>query len=474
MTRFLACVLVALASACGGGNDAGSPCDPVAQTGCGSGQVCETVQSGAPACFSPVLVRGTVSDLSTAALLDSARVVALDPSRAPLSAVAVTANNGTTGGAYELRLTRATRDSTGKPVQGSISLRADRQGYQTFPGGLRTAFPVDLAGAQLVGGSWVLTGSLAALKLTPLVGGGAASIHGNVATPPSGAGTLVVAEPVSGGAGFTGLPDDHGSYAIFNLTPGVQYVVTAYTKGSTYAPVTTSALVAGDNAVAPLSPGNATGTVLAGGLIFNNGASSAIQVSLVVQSTYVGNLDRGETPPGLTVQGSGAGYTFDGVPDGKYVVLAAFGLDGDVRDVSGGGNTAAPQVTVQGGAVQGTPPNFKIVPAVDLLSIDGTTVSATPATVTVATPTFTWRKGSVDSSALTYRVLVFDSFGTQMWSHDQAATTTSSITYAGAPLEAGMTYQLRILAIKETLPVPVSFTQLSQTEDVAGVFTYQP
>ena len=60
------------------------------------------------------------------------------------------------------------------------------------------------------------------------------------------------------------------------------------------------------------------------------------------------------------------------------------------------------------------------------------------------------------------------------WSHDQAATTTSSITYSGAPLEPGMTYQLRILAIKETLPVPVGFTQLSQTEDVAGVFTYQP
>ena len=110
----------------------------------------------------------------------------------------------------------------------------------------------------------------------------------------------------------------------------------------------------------------------------------------------------------------------------------------------------------------------------DLLSIDGATVSATPATVTVATPTFTWRKGSVDSSALTYRVLVFDLFGSQMWSHDQAATTTNSITYAGTPLEVGMTYQLRILAIKETIPVPASFTQLSQTEDAAGVFTYQP
>jgi hypothetical protein len=470
----MACILVALASGCGGGSEASNTCDPAAQTGCGSGQVCEAVQGGTPACFTPVLVRGTVSDLSSAALLNGARVVALDSSRAPLSAVALTANSGTTAGAYELRLARATRDSTGKPIQGSLSIRADKQGYQTFPGGLRTALPLDLAGAQLVGESWVLTGSLTALKLTPLAGGGAASIHGNVAAPASGAGTLVVAEPVSGGAGFTGLPDDHGSYAIFNLAPGTRYVVTAYTKGATYAPVTTEALVAGDNAVAPLSPGTTTGTTLAGGLIFNNGASSDIQVSLVVQSTYVANLDRGETPPGLTVQGSGNGYTFSGVPDGKYVVLAAFGLDGDVRDVSGGGNTAAPQVTVLGGLVQGTPPNFKIIPSVDLLTIDGSTVSTAPATVTGATPTFTWRKGSVDSSALTYRVLVFDSFGSPMWSHDQAAATTNSTTYAGSPLVAGMTYQLRILAIKEALPVPASFTQLSQTEDVAGVFTYQP
>ena len=359
MTRFLACILVVLVSACGDGNGASSTCDPVAQTGCGTGQVCETVQSGTPACFSPVLVRGTVSDLSSGAMLDAARVVAVDPSRAPLSAVAVTANNGTTDGAYELRLARATRDSTGKPVQARISLRADRQGYQTFPGGLRTALPVDLAGAQLVGGSWVLTGSLAALKLHA-----ACRRRGRVHSrqrrgAASGAGTLVVAEPVSGGAGLTGLPDDHGSYAIFNLTPGIQYVVTAYTKGATYAPVTTAALAAGDNTVAPLSPGSATGTLLAGGLIFNNGASSDIQVSLVVQSTYVANLDRGETPPGLTVQGSGSGYTFDGVPDGKYVVLAAFGLDGDVRDVSGGGNTAAPQVTIQGGSVRGRPPTSR-------------------------------------------------------------------------------------------------------------------
>jgi hypothetical protein len=189
----------------------------------------------------------------------------------------------------------------------------------------------------------------------------------------------------------------------------------------------------------------------------------------VVQSTYVPNLDRGESPPGLTVQGGAAGYSFAGVPDGNYVVLAAFGLDGDVRDVSGTGNTAAPQVTVQGGAIVGTPPGFKIVPAVDLLTIGGATVSATPVVLTGAaapTPTFVWQAGSVDASADHYRVDVFDSFGTSVFS-TTVVNSTTSVTYAGPTLQVGMYYQLRISALKVA-------SQLSQTEDVAGVFTWQP
>jgi phosphatidylethanolamine-binding protein (PEBP) family uncharacterized protein len=44
----------------------------------------------------------------------------------------------------------------------------------------------------------------------------------------------------------------------------------------------------------------------------------------------------------------------------------------------------------------------------------------------------------------------------------------TSVTYAGpTPLQAGMYYQLRISALKTA-------SQLSQTEDVAGVFTWQP
>jgi hypothetical protein len=101
-------------------------------------------------------------------------------------------------------------------------------------------------------------------------------------------------------------------------------------------------------------------------------------------------------------------------------------------------------------------------------------VGAAAVTVTSATPTFAWQRTSVDSSAATYRVLVFDSFGNPTWSFDLASGTTNSIAYGGTPLQAGMSYLLRILAIKEAMPVPSSFTQLSQTEDAVGVFTYQP
>lgn len=479
MTRPMLCILVAFLAACGSSHGGNGACDPAAQTGCGTGQMCEAVQNGSPACFAPVLVKGSVADLTTGALLNGARVVALDSNRAPDATVQVTANDGTAAGAFAIQLARVTRaDATGKPAQASVTLRADMQGYQPFPGGARTALPIDLSGAVLTSGSWVVSGPLTSLKLAPLTGGGTAYIHGHVAAAPSGAGTLVVAEPTPGGAGpqtgLTGVADAAGSYAIYNLAAGTQYVVTAYTKGANYVPVTTAALVAGDNTVSTLALGSGTGAALAGGLIFNNGASATIQATLVVQSTYVPNLDRGETPPGLTVAADASGYSFTGVPDGKYVVLAPFGLTGDVRDVSTTGNTAAPQVTIASGAVVGSPPSFKIIPAVDLLTIGGTSVGATPVIVTAATPTFAWQRGNVDSSAATYRVLVFDSSGTLTWSQDVASGATDTLVYNGTPLQAGMTYQLRILAIKEAMPVPASFVQLSQTEDVAGVFTYQP
>ncbi len=449
MTRSLVLIAIALAaSACGGSSSSGPACNTAAQAGCAPGQYCEPLTNGGAGCFAPVLLRGAVVDPTAATTtLGGARVVALDANRAPVSTVAVSA---------------------------SVTLRADRQGYQTFPGGVRPALPIDLSTAALSGTSWIVSGPLTALELLPLVGGGTAYVHGTVARAPGGAAQLVVAEPAGGGAGLTGVADRDGSYAIFNLALGTSYVVTAYAKGANYVPVTTGVLTNEDNTVSLSLAGPAAATV-SGDLIFNNGATKNADVTLVIESTYLSTLDRGESAPGLSVHGVGnSPYAFTGVPDGKYVVLAAFGIDGNVRDLSSSyGMAAAPRVTVSGAPVSAA--SFKIVPAVDLLTIGGTSVGADPiVAVTTAAPEFAWSRGSVDALAKTYRVLVFDSFGDQVWSHDMAATANDSVTYAGSMLQVGMPYQLRILAIKETMPVPSTFEQLSQTEDLAGVFTYQP
>ncbi len=462
-------VLAALFAACG--HHSKKSCDPTAQSGCATGQVCESVQGGSPACFAPLIVRGTVSDLSTSAALSGARAVALDASGSPLSRVAVTA----TDGAFSLTVP-AERDSSGKPIASSITLRADAQGYQTFPGGVRTALPIDLSTATFDSGAndWVITSTLTALKLLALTSGGQAYIHGNVAKPPSGAGRLVVAEPAPGGAGpgtgLTGVADTDGNYAIFNLAVGTSYVVTAYTKGANYTPVTTATLATGDNAVDTIALSGGTGMTLSGGLIFNNSPPNLTpSVTLAVQSTYDTTLDRGYAPPGLTVTGDTNGYTFTGVPDGKYQVLAAFTLDGDVRNISGTGNTGSPAVTIAGGTCTAGCPlaNFKIIPAVQLDTIDGVAVSATPVTLTTANPVFAWTTTSVDSSSQTYDVWVYYSTGlTAMHVSLGASSGQNTVKYVGPALVRGEYYQLRIYAIANGGAVD------SYTEDVAGVFTY--
>lgn len=473
--RTLAILALATAAACG--SKSSGPCDVAAQAGCDAGLVCEPVTGGQPACFEPVVVSGTVRALATAAPLAGARVVALDQDRAPISSVATSAADG----AYAVTV-RAARSAAGAPVAAATTLRADAQGYQTFPGGLRTALPLDLSAAvhDTAGRRWVVSGPLTALELLPLGGAAGAWIHGTVARPPGGVGSLVVAEPAPGtggpGTGRTAIADASGLYTIFNLSEGAAYQVKAYARGANYAPVTTAALAAGDNAAPALVLAAGAGATFSGSLIFNNGATGPVGVALVVESTYVESLDRGETPPGLAVQGSAAGYTFTGVPDGRYVLQAASGQEGIVRDISGGGNTSAVDLRVTAGALESALDQFKLKPAVDLTGIDGQAVTGQPIEVATATPVFAWQRANAYSSVSTYRVKVYDALGVEAWSHDLAGGATSTVTYGGDPLVEGMPYQLRILAIAEQMPLPDPgpFEILSQTEDLLGVFTYQP
>jgi len=121
-----AAVLLLLASGCSSTSNA---CDPVAQTGCEEGLVCEEVLSGEAGCFAPVVLRGNVFDRANNNGIEGATVVALDANRAPASTVAVT----DAGGDYQIQVARQ-RDTDGNPTGGDVTLRADATGFQTFPG----------------------------------------------------------------------------------------------------------------------------------------------------------------------------------------------------------------------------------------------------------------------------------------------------------------------------------------------------
>jgi hypothetical protein len=471
MRRPLALAALSLAAAaCSGGITIAPPpaCDLAGQTGCAAGLSCEPVGAGA-ACFAPVLVRGTVVSMVDPAAptsLSGARVVALDSSRSPVSTVATSG-----AGAWELAV-RAARDASGKPIAASVTLRADAQDHQTFPGGIRPALPIDLSTATLVSGRWILSGPLTALQLLPLLGAGTGRIAGTVTRVAGVAAPLVVAEPqgVSGVPVATAIAGADGAYVLFNLAAGVPYVVTPYAKGARWTP--SAPTQPGAPAVVDFGAPAATAATVTGGVIFDTGATPSADVELVIESTYNGTLDRGESPPGLTLHVTGnQDYAFAGVPDGHYRVLAAYGIDGDVRDQSSTGNATPPTVTVAGGASTTASASFKITPAVPLVSIGGVPAGQAPVlVVTTATPTFAWTNQGA-SNANIFRVHVFDAFGNELWPpQDVTGAADMSIAYAGAPLVAGQYYQLRIVAIKTT----GGFDIQSQTEDLLGVFTYRP
>jgi hypothetical protein len=449
---------VVLTGAAGCGSDDKS-CDPVAGSGCDSGQVCEAVEGGEPACFAPVLIRGQVFDLADGEAVADANVVALDINGAAASGVAVSDE----AGAYELSVP-ATRNADGVPIAVELTLRADASGYQTFPSGLRQALPVDTEEAvEDDDGNFVLSSTLTEIGLLALpAGSGDAQIFGAIEVPDSAVGALVVATG-SDGRGYTAVADRSGDYRIFNLPAG-EYKVLAYSRGLNYTPADAT-VAAGDEAEVDLSVADEnTGTVMGTVQIVNAPGGAVTSVILTIESTLDEVLGRGQTVPGLrapapgTVPNIAGEYSFEGVPAGSYVVLAAFENDDLVRDpdLSIGG-TSILHIEVQPGMTT-TVDGFKVTEALEIFG-----PGATEAEAITGTPTFTWKD---DSSEDSYDVEVVDAFGNLVWESTIPGVSGDdpALAYAGPALEAGMYYQFRVTS-KANDGVPIS-----RTEDLKGVF----
>lgn len=458
----------------GGGGSSGSlgsitSCNTLSNEGCDQGLSCEYTASAETGCFLPVFLIGNVLNLATGAAIPGARVVALDANGSVASTVAITDAEGK----YELNVS-VQRDAAGVPAAGqSITLRADAVGFQTFPGGVRQALPVDVTQAAQMdhttskADALVLDTALTDIGLIALESGAStASIFGKVERPEDYRGALVVAE-LAPDAGYTAIADIEGNYRILNLPAGA-YTVQAYAQGADY---TSQAVTLADAAEAEANiakSADATASLAGNVQIVNAPGGAVTSVILIVESTFNPALVRGEMPPGLRAPAPGTApnvsgaFSIERIPAGTYVVLAAFENDLLVRDPDTciSGTDIIHQAFAVGQAVN-LSEGFKITEALEVLSPGANG----PETITTPTPTFSWVD---DSSEDQYLVTLLDTFGNTVWTKTIAGTsgTNPSVVYDGAALQPGMFYQFKVVSSK-------GGCELSQTEDLRGVFTLQ-
>lgn len=474
--------LSAVAAGCSSSQSGG--CNPADASSCPSGLTCEPVAGGGTVCAAPVQLSGKVFDLANPTPgISGARVVALDASQAPLAPAATT----NASGGYTIAVP-ATRNPDGSPT-GSVTLRADAAGYQTFPSGLRTAIPVALSTAVIVSGMYQVTTAATDIGLMALPPGNYAALHGTVAASPSASGALVVATPASGGPPYvSGVADKSGTYHVYNvpLSAGTSWTVKPYAKGANYTTSVTLpiALANLEDKQVDFAIGSTPPYTLQGQSIQfagqNKPSTAVTSVVLVVRSTFDPTLHRGEAPPGLRDgSATGSGFTITGVPDGDYMVLAAFENDGWVQD-TGQGSTGYYEVIISGGALTqvllaGTPVsnnqiNFKVTGAISLATPFIDAYDSAPWPANTATPTFHW--ADYPSSA-TYDVQVIDYLGNVACSKIGIPYGTTSFAWnsgdcSGATgTTSGTWYQFIVRAYQ------TGGALASRSEDLKGVF-YTP
>lgn len=457
LKRLSCCGLLAVLSACGP-----KECKLDDAASCPADQACEQVQGKKPACFAPVTLEGRVFDLSNSAGIEGALVLAADENGAPAGPAVTSAKDGT----YSLRVPSTRTDDKGTFTSRKVLLRSQAKNFVPYPSGARVSLPIDTSAATRTEDSkpFVLKSPQTDVGLTPVPAGeqNRPTVSGTVEMSAGQKAVLLVLE--SGGR--TALASSDGTFTFFNVPSG-GFKLSAYSSGSNYTVLDVNVASADVTGLEVKKSATATAS-LSGSVQLVAGANNAgTSVVLVVESTFIETLGRGEVPPGLRAPEDGVApnisgaWTISGIPDGKYVVLAAFENDGNVRDPDPGiSGTQIQHITVVGGALSpAVSPAFKVTAAVDLVSPGREGVE-----LTSATPTFTW---GVHSNADGYELKVFDALGVELWQAQVGDKAIVTSLYAGPALTAGQFYQWRVTARRRGAPT-------SQTEELRGLFSVRP
>lgn len=461
LLRFLRWVAVAtsLVTACE--NDRKTEdCQVSDATSCRAGLVCEQVGTTGTSCLAPVVVSGRVFDAVGGTSIIGATVVGLDSNGAARTRVAFTGPDGR----YALPVS-VPRNDDETPMTEAITLRvagADHQAFATAP---RSALPIDLGLAQASSGTYSLSNAATDVALLPLpvAERGGATIRGKVSAPaPSG--VLVIA--VAGErASSSAISDADGAFVLFNVKAG-DVRLEGYRSGLSLEPKALQVPTSGLTDVTLVASSVPLARVEGSVNIVNAAGGLTTSVILAVASTFDSKVIRGEAPAGLRVNNVSGAFRIEGVPAGRYAVLAAYENDLLVRDPDlsiSGTDIVFVDVGASGGMVS-LPTSFKVTGALDIVSPGASGLEPVPAGVN----NLIWND---DSSEDGYELRVYDGLGNVVHEDRQVARVTGSTTVQYAldttSFVSGMLYQFRVVSFRERQG---GRTYISASEDLKGVF----
>lgn len=442
-------------------------CDPETAS-CEQGLVCDPLENGEFGCFRPVVIAGRVIDISTETPIEGALVQAVDINGAAVG----TSGETDADGRYEITVP-VLRDEEGNPFGGVFTLRSQAAGYQEFPTTLRPALPIDATSAVNVdenddadAAGWRIENPLTTIGLLALIGDVSqlGAITGTIDAERN-AGLLVVAE--GGGGVFIGFSDSEGAFTIFNVPEGT-YSVQGYAAGVQLDGTTAGVQAATETGGVRLAETNQPLSTLSGNVqIVNAPGGSVTSVVLALESTFEEAASRGQVPPGLRVGQVSGAFMIEGIPDGRYVALAAFENDDLVRDPDE--NISGTQIVhieapdpVTGNTIT-ISEGFKITEALAVVHPGANG----PEEVTGLAITFEWQD---DSSEDGYELRILDAFGAEIHQVELpgvSGSETVSYSLSEAVLQPGMFYQFRVESFRERNG---QRSAISATEDLEGVF----
>ena len=358
-------------------------CNPNDAASCGPGRACELRTDGLYMCAEPVFIRGTVFDSSDKKPLAEAHVIAADKTGAAATDVGITDNEGK----YDIQVP-VMRNPDGTLAEGVFTLRVSALYYLPYPYGIRPAIPLDAAKAEHLAEEkkWVLQNAATDVALIFLSSYTTqeleelGSISGTVVvgSDKNPGGVLIAVEGGTKEAQLA-FSDKKGAYTVFNVSPGA-WQVHGYKAFLQLDPVSVTQEKGENKTGINLNENTAKsyGTINGNVNIVNAPGGSVTSVVLVPESTFSQTFVKGEVPQGLRAPAPPASpnisgsFTINGVPDGKYVVLAAFENDKLVRDPDPNiAGTQIVHITVPDNSLYNItlPTSFKITEALVIVSV---------------------------------------------------------------------------------------------------------